>query len=210
MIFPYFTPYSIKNASKFKEANFKAELALSDELFNRISTNPKLTDEELEYERYDLDKLFPITSYTKLLKRLGKTIKKIDVELSRNFFGELTDLAAKEEKERELKREVEADIKAKEENSKTESVTESVTETRTRTPATAKTEKDFSTMLGGWNVLTDEEKAKIKNVTLDANGKPVIEYDAEGETIYECPNEECQCKSPESFGHCPACGLSYN
>ena len=214
-------PYMIMNASKFKEAGFKTELGLTDENFAKISLEKKMTEEELSYDRYDLDKLFPITSYTKILKRLGNTIKKIDGALNRNFYNELVDLAAKEEKERELKKEVEEDNKAEEiaevaektETKPAEIINEAVSNVRTRQsaqPAETSPSNDFSALLGGWNVLTDEEKAKIKNVTKDANGKLAIEYDCGNETIYECPDEKCQCKSPESFTHCPACGLSYN
>lgn len=71
-----------------------AKIAKGKEQF--VSRNPCLTPEELEYERYDIEKFFAPTSYQKLLSKLGNTIKAIDADLNTRFYEELTALAAKE------------------------------------------------------------------------------------------------------------------
>lgn len=62
-----------------------------------------LTEEEASWERYDLNKLYSTTTYTKLWNRLRNTIKEIDVTLGTSFYDELKELADKERKELEAK-----------------------------------------------------------------------------------------------------------
>lgn len=61
-----------------------------------------LTEEESMWEGYDLDKLFPVTSYTKIKNRLGKFIKKFDLDFNSNLSEELEYNVLLEEKERKL------------------------------------------------------------------------------------------------------------
>lgn len=62
-----------------------------------------LTEEEMSWEGYDFDKIFPITSYSKIKSRLGKFIKKVDLDFDTKFYQELEDLVSIEEKERKEK-----------------------------------------------------------------------------------------------------------
>lgn len=71
--------------------------------FNRISDVSKqlvvdgpLTDEERSWERYDLDQLYGVTSYSKIKAKLGDFIKKVDVDFKKNFYAELEELVEKE------------------------------------------------------------------------------------------------------------------
>ena len=61
-----------------------------------ISMTDHLTDEEKSWERYDLDKLFRVTTATKLYNRLKKTIGRIDAALGTDFSIELKALVDKE------------------------------------------------------------------------------------------------------------------
>lgn len=214
-------PYEMFNATRQKSTGYFEEFGPLQNEIDKVSSSDHLSDEEREYERYDFDKLFKYTSYNKLLTRLGKTIKMIDAALDRNFYDELKTLADKEAKEAKVEseakeeiREAEAKEKAEVKETVTESVeTEKTTDTRpvrrveVAAPETEK--KDFSTLLKGWNLLTDEEKSKIKNVEQTESGIKIT-YECDGEKIYACPNETCGCESPESFKHCPACGFSFD
>lgn len=74
--------------------------------FNRLSDVAKtlvvdgpLTDEERSWERYDLDQLYGVTSYTKIKAKLGEFIKKVDIDFKKNFSDELDALIAKEKEQ---------------------------------------------------------------------------------------------------------------
>lgn len=95
-------PYIIKNASYYKSAGVP-EIDQSKLPF--ISVEPKLTDEEMSYEMYDIAKFYKPTSYKNLRDRLGRTIKEIDATLGTHFYPELDALAKKEEEELAASRE---------------------------------------------------------------------------------------------------------
>ena len=61
-----------------------------------ISMNDHLTDEEKSWERYDLDKLFRVTTATKIYNRLKRTIARIDAALGTDFGAELKALVDEE------------------------------------------------------------------------------------------------------------------
>jgi len=63
--------------------------------FENFASAP-LTQEELSWERWNIDEMFPITTYTKLNNHLAIWIKKIDAEFGTNFATELAELAAEE------------------------------------------------------------------------------------------------------------------
>ena len=63
-----------------------------------ISNVDHLTDEEKSWERYDLDKLFRVTTATKIYNRLKNTIKRIDGTLGTDFLSELEAQVEEEKK----------------------------------------------------------------------------------------------------------------
>ena len=68
-----------------------------------VSKTPYLTDEELTYERYDLnssESIFRPTSYTKIYNRFQQWIKKIDAALETDFYEQLLAGVEREKKER--------------------------------------------------------------------------------------------------------------
>lgn len=74
--------------------------------FNRLSDVAKtlvvdgpLTEEERGWERYDLDSLYSVTSYSKIKAKLGEFIKKVDVDFKKNFSDELESLVEKEKEQ---------------------------------------------------------------------------------------------------------------
>ena len=96
------------------EDDQKKIVKIDPEVLDLTSTEP-LTEEEAGWERYDLDRLFPVTSHTKIKNRLGSFIKKVDAAFGTKYYEELEYQAEKEKEERERK--------AQEENEK--EVTES-------------------------------------------------------------------------------------
>ena len=74
--------------------------------FNRLSDVAKtlvvdgpLTDEERSWERYDLDQLYGVTSYSKIKAKLGEFIRKVDVDFGKHFSEELDSLVEKEKEQ---------------------------------------------------------------------------------------------------------------
>ncbi len=64
--------------------------------YRSLVVDGPLTDEEKSYELYDLDKLFPITTYKKIYDNLGVFIQEVDKKFKTHFFEELTSLYEKE------------------------------------------------------------------------------------------------------------------
>ena len=76
---------------------------LSDVVKTIIIDGP-LSEEEKSWERYDLDQLYGVTSYSKIKAKLGKFIQKVDVDFGKHFTEELDSLVAKEKAEWEAKK----------------------------------------------------------------------------------------------------------
>lgn len=79
----------------FHGATAAQEGLISPEAASLVNINP-LSDEERSWEMYDLDKLFPVTRYRKILSRLGQTIKQVDEAAGTRYYEQLEDLAARE------------------------------------------------------------------------------------------------------------------
>jgi len=97
-------PFELKNASVYKQKDLLEELKNSDGNIpdaNLIVVGP-LTEEEKNYEKYNLTKLFQPTSFTKILKRIPSVFKLCDSCLGTKFYDEL--VAASEKEKEEWKR----------------------------------------------------------------------------------------------------------
>lgn len=217
-------PNIIYNVSAFKAKDFLDEIEGKIDI-NKISIADDLTDEEKSWERYDLQKLFAPTSYSKILKRMGKQIKRVDAALNTNYYDELKQYADKEAAEWKAKKE--ADVAAAVDNGpKTEVQSEILQEpiatpltpeppkTETpiseipvrRTAAATNSEVDTS-LLKGWEFLTDEEKSKIIRTEKDADGKlKNIVYAPDVGALSMC---ECGIPVPYIMSSCPACGCKF-
>lgn len=216
------SPYKIINASRMAEKDMMEELDGSGKL---VIVGP-LTEEELNYDRYDIGKLFKPTSYSKLKRRLGKTIKAIDAALRTNYYDEIAKLAEEEEKERQALKAAEAEAAAVAPAAQAEApaaqaeapkVQESApaapaaAPVRTRAPAQViqKDDGKFAS-LTGWNNLSDEMKAKVLDVETDATGKVTnILYDTQDPTDFEVGCPKCGIGAPQSFSHCPNCNEAF-
>lgn len=100
-------PFDVKNASRLKEKEMMEELINNDgSQVNEMYITPErpLTQEEMAFKRYDIEKLFGPTRYGKLLERIPSVFKLCDASLGTNYFEELQGLAAKEKAEFEAMR----------------------------------------------------------------------------------------------------------
>lgn len=197
-------PYQVCVASRVPEE-------VQSDVRQYIVTQTELTEEEASWERYDLNKLYATTSYTKLWNRLRDTIRAIDKELDTHFYEELKELAD-EEKEK---------LKSEEAEAKEEEVSEAATVTEADvapfdinpTPKAPIKERRAPARDINWSLLphagslSDSQKAMIKSVTKQEDGSICVDYDTD-ETIYRCINGCSIDGIPESFTICPVCGES--
>jgi len=197
---------------------------LSD-LAKKLASENDLTKEELAYETYDLDKLFGVSSYSKLLKRIGYLFKLCDAELGTEFFKELEQLANKEAEERKAKNEEEKSEDDAEEKHNNEDVKEDVKETSSRARGVSKPSTDtsteeklveyFKTVFPKWKDLPDSDK-KILITNFDkvgSNGYPDFKMSS---NPVQCSNADCKFEgsnvipqTPDTISMCPVCGEVY-
>lgn len=224
---PWYKAYHITDDAK----KFSGKLETNDETAERA-----LTQEELSWERYDLDKLFKVTSYQKIFKRIGDFIKQVDLDFGTLFYSELQDLAQTEKKAYEDNKQEEeksapakpaselpvADDYAEEPFSSTkaeEKAPEKVGEEgkekadvaprkRTRSTAPAGPDLDKLVQMGyeGVKKFTVEDKSYIKEV--DDTGIVWIEEVAGN--LWECVETTCGYPSPDNLSCCPKCGSLFD
>jgi ribosomal protein L40E len=188
-----------------------------------------LSDEEKNYERYDIDKIYCPTSYRTLLKRIPSVFKLCDVCLGTHFFDELSSLAEKEKKEWEA---IDAENKAAQDKAENEEIKKNLNMTdaeiseatspdtpadadvmaeppkRTRSsPATDVTSfpPEKIALLKGWQYLSDANKKRIQDIT-NVDGKVDIVWDRKDDLL-RC--DTCNAMSPEDATHCPVCGMKF-
>ena len=188
-------PYSIINASKHIEEVPANKQSL-------VSEATALTDEEKSWARYDLNKIYKLSSYNKILNKLKVTIAMIDNKLGTKFLDELTDLAAKEMAEWKANEAVESD---EEEDVPSETEEEEVEVRRVAPPAPA-SRPATAQLPPAFDQLAPDEQSLVISATEVGNNMWDIKYSTD-EKLAKCP--ECSNKAPKSFGTCPVCGMKY-
>ena len=220
-------PYKIINASIMIEKELETEV--DSDVRGLVVVGP-LTEEELNYDRYEIGRLFKPTSYTKIRKRLGKFLKEVDANLKTNYYDEVTKLADAEAAERAANApapaaegeagiapdQVSPDSVAPAQTTVTESVpAPKAAPVRTRAPAAAASvdpaKADKFAKLAGYAALPPEFQAKIKDVTVDAKGTvTAIAFDnPQPDVDFEVGCPDCGVGAPQSFPSCPNCGKSF-
>lgn len=195
----------------------------------KVTVEGPMTKEEEEYELYDLDNLFRVTSYTKIKAKLAKFIRKVDVDFDTKFTEELEKLVEEEQKKwkeehDEQKAESEANDTSDEEVGEAEEeVEETVKEspkketvgvrTRTSKREVAKEEIPWDKLLDGSfngteylgvSKMTDEEKEMVVRVKTDGSFEYVKEW--KGETVEILQNTVTNFNSPALFHVDPLSG----
>lgn len=211
-----------------RAAKLDLGMGIPESEYKYISQEPALTNEELSYQRYNLDENFRPTSYHTINKYLGKSITKIDAALGTHFAADLAKLV--EEETETWKKEAEekaaaapmapapAVVNSSESNdtdtgapSVEPATVRRVAEAAPAQPASGLT-PDKTALLKGYNELTDEEKSYIKDVIVKADGTlDHIEWAESAPTLLDCPQSQGGCGqlSPNSFTICPCCGKHF-
>ena len=157
-----------------------------------ISSNTSLTEEENSWEKYDLEKLYRVTSATKIYNRLKNTIKRIDKALGTRFLAELEELVAEE-------KEMFAKLYNQEDAASATPTTRTTESAPVRRVISASNEVKLP-------YITDELKKILKKAE-KVNGEWKVEWDEADENLAECP--KCQFPSPLAATCCPYCGMDY-
>jgi hypothetical protein len=231
--------WELKNLSYLKDKDAMDDVENTDGTdfdWDQVVVGP-LTNDELDYDRYDLDKYFGPTSYQKILKRMPQVFKLCDASLGTHFYDELVQLAADEKEkfdeiyhndekaEEAEKSATKAEAKAIKEAMEEEEapVTEIkepidekvVTALARRSAAKASTlSADKIALLKGWGDLTEKEKSQIKDVVVKDGKVKEIVYTDDATSTLACDNvlddgTECGILVPGDFAHCPVCDAEY-
>jgi len=222
--------YKIANASYKKDKDTLEELENTDgtTLDPKIIVCGPLTKEERGYERYDLDKFFAPTTYQKILKRMASVFKECDAALGTKFYDELLglvetekklfeELYGKEKSEDGAEGEqVKKEAKAVKESLADEPIEQDEVEakpTRRAAKPAVNISADKIAMLRGWDLLTDREKAQVKEVAVAGGKVKAISYTDDAKAVLACDNvvdgAQCGVEVPSDFGHCPVCACQY-
>lgn len=195
---------------------------------NLVMSSSSLSEEELSWKLWDFDNhpAFQVSSYNKIMNKLGDFIKRVDVAFNTHFYEELVVLAEQEKKEWAEKRESEKENSSEELEQETvaeEPVAEKATEKparKIREPAqkaASDTEDRFAkAKQAGWKGLDsmpENEKSLIKSISLGSTPEDdvVVYVDDAGIELAEddatiAPCYECGLPVPESINNCLRCG----
>lgn len=218
--------------------NLDKAMGIDPAEYEFISQEPALTEEELNYARYDLDENFRVTSYRTIDKYLGKTIQLIDAAVNEDRInaGKSPDSHFYADLQKLVKEEAEAWAKEK---AAQDAAQGTASEAAPATPAETQPAPSFETMapvqeaapiartvsqeasgltpeklavLKGYNELSTEQKSYIKDVVLNSDGTlNHIEWTDTAPSLLDCPKDMGGCGqlSPNSFSVCPACGKHF-
>lgn len=218
--------------------NLDKAMGIDPAEYKFISQEPALTEEELNYARYDLDENFRVTSYRTIDKYLGKTIQLIDAAVNEDRInaGKSPDSHFYADLQKLVKEEADAWAKEKAAQDVAQGI---ASEAAQATPAETQPAPSFETMapvqeaapiartvsqeasglsaeklavLKGYNELSTEQKSYIKDVVLNSDGTlNHIEWTETAPSLLDCPKDMGGCGqlSPNSFSVCPACGKHF-
>ena len=211
-------------------ANRNPERIQNPDLEKLLGDPNGLTEEEKTWEPYDLDKIFGVTSYTRIFNRLQKSLMKIDSALGTGFYKEIEALANQEaelrkanaeaEKQAQMEEEQEVKLEQQEERETTnapvpmqesdddEPVIRQPAPRPTPPVATPAVPEDIDPrdreQLPGWGKLKPSEKEKVLSAVKEGDTWNVtFSVKARGKCGV------CQSRSPETFETCPQCGSSF-
>ena len=202
--------------------NLDKAMGIDPDEYKFISQEPALTEEELNYARYDLDENFRVTSYRTIDKYLGKTIQLIDAAVNEDRInaGKSPDSHFYADLQKLVKEEADAWAKEKAAQDAAQGI---ASEAAPATPAAPETQPapSFETMapvqeaapiartvsqeasglsaeklavLKGYNELSTEQKSYIKDVVLNSDGTlNHIEWTDTAPSLLDCPKDMGGC-----------------
>jgi hypothetical protein len=197
------------------------ERKIASKIKVKMSVAP-LTEEERSWKKYNFDTKFAVTSYTKILNRLGDFMDEVDVCLKTNFKKRFTELSEKEKatwaSEKTEEEVEESETTSEEIKKEVVTIKEPVAEIKTRTPL-LKGKEDFfeAARKAGWKGIDQTEKEYknlIQSITISADGKSdkIIYKDDAGITVPlsdTLPCGVCGLDNVEFIPICPKCGTEY-
>ena len=173
-----------------------------------------LTEEELTWKKFDIDKLTQVTGYRKIKNRLGDFIKQVDGDLKTNYFAQLEKLAADEQAEWDEKNKGEQDTAMVDQAKPEEKKEDKAPQTRTRQ---ATTNDVWSKMKNaGWKAVDkfkEELGDSVKDVEFGKTNQDIyMKIEVNGDilpkdALLECP--DCHTSGPDSVNFCPVCGCEF-
>jgi hypothetical protein len=204
-------PYPLFNLEKNPEM-------LKDKSRSHLIVKGPITEEELEWERWDIETLYAPSYYVKWYNTCKKIIANIDATFGTGFLKELKYLVDKEADEIAQKKAEQESSPAPVQAKHHESAPVPASASKEEAPAGMSSGRrvvssgvapilaKFSD-LAGWVHLTDAEKDSIELVEVE-NGKPVAKYYATAGAMDGCP--KCNRPVPLSFTTCPDCGTRWS
>ena len=188
--------------------------------FDRDLAGTPLTEEELNWERYDIDKFFPITAYSKIQKRLKIFIAQVDEIFGTHYSEELDSLVEEEKKNRPVDTEedqqedsaptVHNTVEEEEEEVKETPVTEAKEQpVKEREPKNR--EKKSSLDMEKLKFYSKLNEKEIDSIIGWDEKKGSLTYKEGSGDIYKCSNKDdgCTMETPEFFHVCPLCGEEF-
>jgi hypothetical protein len=160
---------------------------------------------DLNLTLYDLDNMYPVTSYSKLKYHLLPLFKKWDKESGSNFAEELEELAEEESSKKESEKKQETKVVPVQSNPIEEPKKE-----RSRTPKSEKKEVSVESFFPKLNEIDKEDQEWFyKTFSHIENDKAVWKkVDDEGEKVQLVPCDHCHTELSSKLLQCPACGKS--
>jgi hypothetical protein len=203
------TEYSVKDA---KDDKFDSET------LSLLNANP-LTEEELAYGRYDLDKYFSTTKYHKLLKAIPDLFKLVDIEFKTYFYEELVEAVRIEKEEFDRKNAEQNTTQHRVVNNETVMTENSSSKDNVSSESVSLTiEQQCEKYFPSWNALNDVDKKFTIN-GIDHFEKyqdgmiPIYKKDVQTipcectETKY--PGTDKQPETVEECSHCFVCSKQF-
>jgi len=178
-------------------------------------------EDELSYEKYDLDKLFPTTSYYKLMNNFENLFKQVDLDLKTNFYDELKHFYEEEKKNKDkesntihpvtqnVPSEVPSTIEkveVQEVEKEVESVVQPISNTRRSSVNSEESIKSKLENLPNWVTLTQEDKEVMLSTCTKIEGNN-FSY-KEGIVVLPCPCDK-RVDFPDTVWNCSLCGIKF-
>jgi len=198
---PYYAVYH--GTEKLRFADFAA--------FNPKTIESPLTEEELSWERYNINKLHPITPYKVILAKLRQFFLQVDKEFGTKFLDELISLAEIEAREAPK----ESTPEVKQESAPIQSTaTPAPAPTATRrvaTPPAPKAEEPEDPRMAsliehGYKHADKLTEANLDQIEYVDDAGNIVWADDVGD-LFEC--DACNTQTPGSVSHCPKCGAFF-
>jgi len=191
-----------------------------------IGTDEPLTEEELQYEMYDFDKLYKESTYNKIRRNILGLVKQVDIDFNTDFESELKTLVEEEAKENseydetleKLEKEIEEEFgNVHVENSSTSETNENtVIENKDTSDnvdvANNESVSEWIKIFPLWDKLNENEKQSMtnainkfeNNIPIYKNGVEVLPCPKGSKCRY--PGTEVNTEFPETVFTCPVCG----